>query len=390
MTESLTTPIDTPPAPTAGAWRWEDWRLPSGLTGRAALPDEPRHPPLLLLHGLAGGAWYWERWQGFLAARGWPSYALNLRGHHDSRPVPALGRLRLRDYVEDAREAAAALGRPPVVGHSMGGLLAQALAEADAVHAAVLLCTMPPKGIRFASPALMWRQLRSLGPLLFDRPVVGRIADHLHLSMHRVAEGERVALAERLVPDSGRVGRELSLGGLSIDADRVRCPMLSISTEEDRFFPPRVGREVAARYHCAWWRYAAHAHFAVMEPGWETIAADAERWLAHMLAVPGRRTAYDALWQRLLQAIGEERELTYFDGRRVRAEIVNVDLARHRDVIYELLEVREPGAGGMVRPGVGEVVRAGLYELSGLVGAGRDDRLGEDRGATKASGGDVG
>jgi pimeloyl-ACP methyl ester carboxylesterase len=275
-TSAPTAPTDAPPE---AGWRWEEWRLPSGLTGRAALPREPRHPPLLLLHGLAGGAWYWERWQAFLAARGWPSHALNLRGHHDSRPVEALGALRLRDYVEDAREAAAALDRPAVVGHSMGGLLAQALAEADAVSAAVLLCTMPPKGIRFASPALMWRQLRNLGPLLFDRPVVGRVEDHLYLSMHRVAEAERVALARRLVPDSGRVGRELSLGGLAIDADRVRCPMLSISAEEDRFFPPRVGREVANRYHCAWRCYAAHAHFVVMEPGWEAIAADTEGWL---------------------------------------------------------------------------------------------------------------
>lgn len=363
MTEHTTTRTDDA-APQTAAWRWEDWRLPSGLTGRAALPDDPRHPPLLLLHGLAGGAWYWERWQRFLAERGWPSYALNLRGHHDSRPVPALGKVSLRDYVDDAREAAAALGRPPVVGHSMGGLLAQALAADDAVSAAVLLCAMPPKGIRFASIPLAWRQLRNLGPLLFERPVVGRVADHEYLSLHRVPASERTALARRLVPDSGRVGRELSLGGLAVDRDRVRCPMVSISAEEDRFFPPRVGREIAARYHCAWWRYTAHAHFVVMEPGWDTIAADAERWLTHMLAVPAQRAAYDALWQRLQAAIGEERELTFYDGRRVLAEIVNVDLARHQDVIYELLEVRDAGAGGMARPAVGETVRAALHELS--------------------------
>ncbi|HEU4631479.1 MAG TPA: alpha/beta fold hydrolase [Gemmatimonadaceae bacterium] len=364
MSERTTTTSIGDAAPAAPAWRWEEWRLPSGLTGRAALPDEPRYPPLLLLHGLAGGAWYWERWQRFLAERGWPSYALNLRGHHDSRPVPALGKVSLRDYVEDTHEAAAALDRPVVVGHSMGGLLAQALAATDAVSAAVLLCSMPPKGIRFASLPLAWRQLRNLGPLLFERPVVGRVADHEYLSLHRVPAAERAALAGRLVPDSGRVGRELSLGGLAVDRDRVRCPMLSISAEEDRFFPPRVGREISARYHCAWWRYRAHAHFVVMEPGWETIAADAERWLAHMLAVPSRQVAYDRLWRQLQGSIGEERELTFYDGRRVVAEIVNVDLARHQDVIYELRAVRDPGPGGMEQPAVGDTVRAGLYELS--------------------------
>lgn len=269
-------------APPADGVRWHERRTASGLTARVAEPaarTEPEQPPLLLLHGLAGGAWYWEPYQRFFAARGWPSYALNLRGHHGSRPVAQLGRVSLADYVEDALELAALLGRPPVIGHSLGGLLAQKLAEADAVAAAVLLCTMPPKGIRIGSAALAVRQLRHLGDMLLQRPLAGRPEDHEVLSLHRIPAAERSALARRFVADSGRVGRELTLGGLAVDPRRVRCPMLAISTREDRFFPPPIARKIAARYGIPLWEYPAHAHFVVMEPGWEVVAADIACWL---------------------------------------------------------------------------------------------------------------
>jgi pimeloyl-ACP methyl ester carboxylesterase len=50
---------------------------------------------------------------------------MNLRGHHGSRPVRDIGKVSLTDYVADALEVAAALKNPIVIGHSMGGLIAQ-------------------------------------------------------------------------------------------------------------------------------------------------------------------------------------------------------------------------------------------------------------------------
>ena len=126
----------------AGAWRHDELRTASGLLARAALPQSPRREPLLLIHGIAGGAWYWEHYLRYFAERGWPTYAVELRGRAGSRPAAEPGRVSLAEYVDDAREMAAALGRPAVIGHSMGGLLAQMLAEADLVAATVLLSTM--------------------------------------------------------------------------------------------------------------------------------------------------------------------------------------------------------------------------------------------------------
>ena len=55
--------------------------------------------------------------------------------------------------------------------------------------------------------------------------------------------------------------------------------------------------------------------------------------------------------------------LRFFDGQAVRAEIVNVDNAAHRDVTYE---VREVLARGTARAAEGTVATASLYELSGV------------------------
>ena len=248
--------------------------------GAGLAPLAPR-PPLLLVHGLSGGAWYWARYQRFFAERGWTSYAVDLRGRGASRPVPDPGRVSMMDCVRDALDVARALPEPPVViGHSMGGLVAQKVAEAGAARAAVLLCSAPPRGIPVISRALAVRQLKHVPAMLASRPIAGARADHDALTFNRVPEEERGALFDRLVPESGRVARELSLGTVAVDARRVRCPVLSASAAEDRFVRPSVGRKIARKYGAAYRLFAGHGHFIIWEPGWERPAAEIEHWMA--------------------------------------------------------------------------------------------------------------
>ena len=111
------------------AWRHNIDRV-GDLTILVERPASPKgKPPVLLIHGMFGGARYWEKYQGYLAQCGYESHAMNLRGHHGSRPVRDIGKVSLDDYVADALEVAAALKNPIVMGHSMGGLIAQKVAE---------------------------------------------------------------------------------------------------------------------------------------------------------------------------------------------------------------------------------------------------------------------
>jgi pimeloyl-ACP methyl ester carboxylesterase len=252
------------------------------LNGLTIAVDEPAvvtRSPVLLIHGYGGGAWYFDRYQRVLADHGYPSYALNLRGHYGSRPVDHLGRVAFLEYVEDALEVARYLGRPIVLGHSMGGLIAQKLAESDAVRAAVLLCAAPPRGISLFSRSLAVRQIKHLGALLGSRPLAGTRADYDAILLNRVPESERAALFPRFVPDSGRVGRELSLGTAPVDERKVRCPILVVGCADDRYVVPRIGRRLARKYAAPYWEYPRHAHFPQYEPGWEALIGDIVRWL---------------------------------------------------------------------------------------------------------------
>jgi pimeloyl-ACP methyl ester carboxylesterase len=259
-------------------------RITGGLTGTAATVASSTRPPVLFVHGMFGGAWMFADWQRRFAELGYSSVAIDLRGHGESRPVPDVGRVSVREYVDDALAVAATLGRPVVIGHSMGGLIAQKLAELDAVRAVVLLCAAPPRGITVASPSLLVRQLKHAPAVLFSRPLLPDRRDAEALMFNRIPPAEHEALLARMVPESGRAGRELSLGAIAIDERRVRAPILNVTALEDRFLVPRVGRAIARKYGAEQLELEGHAHYLLAEPGWERVADSVAGWLERALA----------------------------------------------------------------------------------------------------------
>jgi pimeloyl-ACP methyl ester carboxylesterase len=260
--------------------------FPNGLTGTVADAASPvARPPILFLHGMFGGAWYFEKFQRAFAERGYPSYAVNVRGHHGSRPVPDVGRLSVHDYVEDALIAMRALPpapggtRPIVIGHSMGGLIAQKVAETGAASAAVLLSSAPPRGISVLSLRLLALAPTFGVPMVCSRALYPKPSDADDLVFNRIPVDERASLFARFAPESGRAAREMAFSTIPVNARRVRCPLLSISATEDHMVRPRIGRQIARKYDAHYEEFPGHAHFIVWEPGWETVAARVGDWL---------------------------------------------------------------------------------------------------------------
>ncbi len=107
---------------------WSVARLTSGSALLVAGSETAPQPPVLFLHGVGGGAWSWAP-QAAVVAADRPTFVWEARGHGLAARVADAG---LADYFADALEALAAVeaqcGPAWVVGHSMGGLLALALA----------------------------------------------------------------------------------------------------------------------------------------------------------------------------------------------------------------------------------------------------------------------
>ncbi len=255
------------------------------LTTLRVADQPPGDRPVLLLHGYFADATVFTDWLPFFAARGFTPVALNVRGRAGSRPGTEVGSATIDDYVEDAALAARALGRPFVIGHSMGGLIAQRLAELDLVDAAALIAPAPPRGITVMTWQLAMRQLKYLPAILASRTVHPSREDIRVLVMNRVPPAEQDELMNRLVPDSGRAGRDMSIAGVPVEASRVRCPLLVVAASDDQFIPAKTVARVARRYRVPVRVMPGRGHMLVLEPGWQELAGIVADWFAAIPSV---------------------------------------------------------------------------------------------------------
>jgi pimeloyl-ACP methyl ester carboxylesterase len=257
-------------------------------------PVSGARPPLLFVHGFLASAWVYESYLRFFADRGYAGFAVNLRGRAGSG-LPAntsIGSVSLTDYVDDARRVAQwlteKLGKPIVFGHSMGGLVAQKLGEEGLARGLVLLSPAPPRGIGLMSWSLMRRQFRYFGVLLRSKPVVPRFADARELVLNRVPVAEQQAVFAHFVADSGRVGRELNFGSVAVDEKQLRereCPVLVVTSDDDRFIPSRIAERIAEKYRAPVYMARGHGHLMLCEPGWEDAAGFIADWIPRHVAM---------------------------------------------------------------------------------------------------------
>lgn len=254
-----------------------------------------RIPPskdVVLIHGMWGGGWCWDGFRQVLEDAGFRCHAPTLR-HHDVDPLsppPELGRLSLDDYARDLEQAIVPLGgRPVVVGHSMGGLLAQKLAARGVARAAVLLAPAPPRGVLALHPSVV-RSFRSalLRWGFWRRPHRPTYEEAEYSFLGRLPEAERRPIYDRLVHESGRAAAEIGFapfdrrGAARVDPDRVHCPLLVVGAELDRLVPESVARKVAARYgdRATYWRIPDRGHWLIGEAGWHDLAVRVASWVA--------------------------------------------------------------------------------------------------------------
>ena len=247
-----------------------------------AAPARATAPPVLFVHGIVVDAQVWSQWLPFFADRGHPAFALSLRGHGPSGPMRDLGRVSMSDYVDDVAAVAGYIGRPAVVGHSMGGLLAQCVAERDLVQSATLITPAPPRGIMLFSPRLAVKQIRYLPALLLDRPIIPDPEELREIAMNCAPPDVQARALAQLVPDSGRAMRELSITGVPVDARKIRCPIQVFAAEHDLFVPAGVVARVAKRYAASLTTISGHGHIVIQEPGWESLAASVAEWIVRV------------------------------------------------------------------------------------------------------------
>jgi len=113
----------------------------------ADVRGDPESPPVLFLHGGGQTRHAWGGTAATVAAQGWKTVAIDLRGHGESDWAPN-GDYSFTAFCADCVAVADQLGRPPVlVGASLGGMAAM-LAEGTSdrtVSCGLVLVDITPK-----------------------------------------------------------------------------------------------------------------------------------------------------------------------------------------------------------------------------------------------------
>jgi len=248
---------------------------------------------ILMLHGAFCGSWAFEPWRQFFGAHGYRCIAPDLR-HHDrpprANPHPDLGTTSVSDYADDIAELIAGLDEKPIViGHSMGGLVAQKLAARDLVAAAVLLAPSPPWGVLTSSEYEAAAALGMMTAGTFWReslqPLFQIAADQ---SLHRLPYPAQKDVFSRFVPESGQAVFEIMYWMMDwrrasfVDASLVKCPMLVVAGSKDRINSAATVRRIAQRYRgrTDFHEFPHHGHWLIGEPEWEDLAEFCRSWLA--------------------------------------------------------------------------------------------------------------
>jgi len=245
-----------------------------------------------MIHGMWGGSWCWENFKPYFEERGYQCYTPTLR-YHDidpkDRPDPELGTTSLLDYAQDLEEFIRNLDEKPLLmGHSMGGLLAQILGARGLATGLVLLTPASPSGInalKFSVIKSFWSVLTKWG--FWRNPHRLSFEAAVYSMMHLLPEVDQKAACERFVFESGRAATEIgfwlfdSKGAARVDESKITCPVLVVSGVEDRITPASISRKVANKYKTVstYKEFENHGHWIIGEPGWEKIAEIVSDWI---------------------------------------------------------------------------------------------------------------
>ncbi len=249
-------------------------------------------PPIVFIHGTNAGPWTLSNFSTHFADLGFECHSPAYRDHDPSPTIDDAARLvgtSIADYVDDIARAVAGLAEPPIlVGHSLGGVVAQKLASRGLARAIVLLNGSVNWGVlpttreerelarAFIASGAFWEQAP---PPDFDTM--------MRFGLNKLAPRDRRDVFDRLGPESGRVLFELFFWMFDehettrIDYDACRCPVLMVSGSDDLAIPPSTARLIAARYgdRATFHEAKGHGHYLMLEAGWREIAERCATWI---------------------------------------------------------------------------------------------------------------
>lgn len=239
--------VAEPPSRQAAPLRFDSVRLPTGVRLNYAEQGDPTGQPVILLHGYTDSWFSWSRVLPLFPAT-WRVYALDQRGHGDSdRPEAGYAMADLAADVVAFMDAKR-IRRATIVGHSMGGMVAQQVAARAPGRVSRLVLVATIGSAKEINGAAEFEQ----AVMALADPVPEEFAREFQVStIHRPLPPEFVhrAVVESLrLP--ARVWHGLMAGMMAMppaDLSGARYPTLILLGDRDAIFPREAVERLQAR-----------------------------------------------------------------------------------------------------------------------------------------------
>jgi len=250
-------------------------------------PETPTHrTPILFLHGMWHGAWCWRGWQELFAAKGWASTAISLPGHGGSPKTKSVRFSTMQDYLAVLEAEIARYPTPPIlIGHSMGGALAQwRLAKvADDLPAVVAIASWTSHST-YADGTLLHLKRDPWGFMAmgFTWSSTPLVRSPKWAASLLITEGALISPEElhaKLCEESYLVLSQHNPPAWR-PKKNVATPMLWVAGEKDAVISLRGARRSAEFYGADFLAVPNAGHNLMMESGQAETAAKIEAWLS--------------------------------------------------------------------------------------------------------------
>lgn len=247
---------------------------------------------IVFVHGMFQNDKSWKSWVSYFEQLGyrciapaWPLHDGEPKALRENPPA-GLGDLRLNQVIMKIEEVVTSLGEKPImIGHSVGGLITQVLANQGLISLGVPIATVAPNRMLSLDWDFFKNAVQITNPLKGDQPMFMDL-EAFQSSFCNTLDEEAAAAAYEATAthDSRNVLRDCMLKAGEVDLELPHVPLLFIGAEEDKIVPGKLVYKNSEAYKdrasvTAFKEFNNRSHFICGEPKWDDVAEYISEWI---------------------------------------------------------------------------------------------------------------